>query len=111
MLDELHRHGYQRQAAAEGAAWQFVPVLAPSPAVRTAALEITRRNNIEVRTYFSVPLNRMKAFASVPVASDLRCTDDLAERVLSLPMANDLSRLDVEAIVASLAAAADAVGD
>jgi dTDP-4-amino-4,6-dideoxygalactose transaminase len=108
MLDGLEPHGYERQAAAEGAAWQFVPVLAPSSAVRAAALESARRNDIEVRTYFSVPLHRMPAFASVPRAGGLRCTDDLAARALSLPMSNDLSSRDMDAIVASLAAAAGA---
>ena len=105
MLDGLEVHGYQHQSGTEGAAWQFVPVLAPSAAVRAAALETARRNDIEVRTYFSVPLHRMPAFASVPSVGGLRCTDDLAERALSLPMANDLSRDDMDAIVASLAEA------
>jgi dTDP-4-amino-4,6-dideoxygalactose transaminase len=105
MLAGLERHGYRGQSGTDGAAWQFVPVLAPSPAVRTAALETARRNNIEVRSYFSVPLHAMPAFASVPSADGLRCTDDLAERALSLPMANDLSVSDVDAIVAALVAA------
>jgi dTDP-4-amino-4,6-dideoxygalactose transaminase len=102
MLDELGAHGYECQSGTDGAAWQFVPVLAPSPAVRAAALETARRNDIEVRTYFSVPLHRMPAFASVPRVRGLRRTDDLAARALSLPMANDLSFDDMDAIVASL---------
>ena len=103
MLDGLVAHGYEHQAGTEGAAWQFVPVLAPSAAVRAAALETARRHDIEVRTYFSVPLHHMPAFTSVPSVGGLRCTDDLAARALSLPMANDLSPGDMEAIVASLA--------
>ena len=103
MLDGLAAHGYRHQAGTEGAAWQFVPILAPSAAVRAAALATARRNDIEVRTYFSVPLHRMPAFTSVPSVGGLRCTDDLAERALSLPMANDLSPGDMDAIVASLA--------
>lgn len=105
MLEGVERHGYEQQSGADGAAWQFVPVLAPSPAVRTAALDIARRNDIEVRSYFSVPLHKMPAFASVPNVSGLPRTDDLAERALSLPMANDLSTGDIDAIVASLVAA------
>lgn len=107
MVAELDEYGYQRQSGTEGAAWQFVPVLAPSPAVRTAALATTRRDEIEVRTYFSVPLHRMPAFASVPIAGGLQRTEDLAERVLSLPMANDLAPGDIDAIVASLISAVD----
>jgi dTDP-4-amino-4,6-dideoxygalactose transaminase len=106
MLAALASHGYVRQGGAEGAAWQFVPVLAPSPDVRAAALERAQRHGIELRSYFSVPLHRMPAFASTLVASDLRHTQELAARVLSLPMANDLSEGDAEAIVACLIAAA-----
>jgi dTDP-4-amino-4,6-dideoxygalactose transaminase len=102
MLEELERHGYESQSGTEGAVWQFVPVLAPSTSVRWAALEAGRRDDIEIRTYFSVPLHRMPAFASVPIEGSLRCTEHLAERVLSLPMANDLSSRDVDAIIESL---------
>jgi dTDP-4-amino-4,6-dideoxygalactose transaminase len=105
MLAELAAHGYRRQTGTGAAAWQFVPVLAPSQVVRAAALDIARRNEIELRTYFSVPLHRMPAFASAPVAGELTCTDDLAARILSLPMANDLSEERQGAIVATLAAA------
>ena len=105
MLDQLEEQGYQRQSGSTEPAWQFVPVLAPSGAVRAAALEVTRRAEIEIRTYFAVPLHRMPAFAGVPIEGDLRCTEDLAERALSLPMANDLASSHVNAIVASLGAA------
>lgn len=105
MLAALAPSGFRAQAGIEGAAWQFVPVLAPSAAMRTAALETARQDEIELRTYFSHPLHRMPAFASVAVEGELTCTDDLASRVLSLPMANDLSVADGEAIVSSLIAA------
>jgi dTDP-4-amino-4,6-dideoxygalactose transaminase len=105
MLDGLTRHGYRGQAGTRRAAWQFVPVLAPSAPVRAAALACAGRDDIELRSYFDVPLHRMPAFASAPIAGDLRCTEDLAQRVLSLPMANDLSDADVDAITASLSAA------
>jgi dTDP-4-amino-4,6-dideoxygalactose transaminase len=106
MLAALEPLGFERQRGADGAAWQFVSVLAPSIGIRAAALERGRRDGIEMRTYFSVPLHRMPAFASAPVAGDLRRTEELASRVLSLPMANDIGDGDVDAIVASLAAAA-----
>jgi dTDP-4-amino-4,6-dideoxygalactose transaminase len=107
MLCALEPLGFERQRGADGAAWQFVSVLAPSIGIRAAALERGRRQGIEMRTYFSVPLHRMSAFASAPVAGDLHRTDELASRVLSLPMANDISDGDVDAIVACLAAAAE----
>ena len=105
MLAALAPHGYVAQAVGGAPAWQFVPVLAPSAEAREAALEATRRRGIELRTYFSVPLHRMPAFASVPVAGELRNTERLAERVLSLPMANDLPEADADVIVATLVTA------
>jgi dTDP-4-amino-4,6-dideoxygalactose transaminase len=105
MLAELEPLGFARQAGARGAAWQFVPVLAPTLDVRAAALAQAKHDGIELRTYFSVPLHRMPAFAAARVAGDLRHTDELAARILSLPMANDLSGDAVAAIVSSLAAA------
>jgi dTDP-4-amino-4,6-dideoxygalactose transaminase len=102
MLAGLADRGYECQTGAEGAAWQFVPVVAPSAAVRSAALEAARRNEIELRSYFSVPLHRMPAFDSVPCVDGLPRTDELAGRALSLPMANDLSVSDMDAIVATL---------
>ncbi len=83
-----------------------MPVLAPCAAMRGAALESARRSGIELRSYFSVPLHRMPAFAAIPVAGALRCTDDIAQRALSLPMSNDLGERAVDAIVDCLAAVA-----
>jgi dTDP-4-amino-4,6-dideoxygalactose transaminase len=110
MLSAAEPHGFVRQGHAPGAAWQFVSVLAPSPDVRDAVLDASRNANIEVRSYFNVPLHRMPAFASAPVVGELRVTDDLATRVLSLPMANDLAAEASDAIVESLAAAVGALG-
>jgi dTDP-4-amino-4,6-dideoxygalactose transaminase len=106
ILAALGPYGYVRQSDSHSATWQFVPVLAPSPRVRAAALEGGIRHGIELRAYFSTPLHRMPAFASKQVAGDLRHTRELASRVLSLPMANDLSDQDADSIVACLVTAA-----
>ena len=106
MLAALAPYGYVRQGGSHGATWQFVPVLAPSPSVRAAALEGGLRLGIELRAYFSTPLHRMPAFESKRVAGDLSHTRELASRVLSLPMANDLSDQDADSIMACLVSAA-----
>jgi dTDP-4-amino-4,6-dideoxygalactose transaminase len=106
ILGALAPHGYARQAGSKGAVWQFVPVLAPSREARAAALSEGLRQGIELRSYFSVPLHRMPAFAASRRVGDLRHTEELSARVLSLPMANDLSDADAGAIVACLIAAA-----
>ncbi|MEO8687526.1 MAG: aminotransferase class I/II-fold pyridoxal phosphate-dependent enzyme [Solirubrobacteraceae bacterium] len=110
ILEAAAPDGYTGQSGTAGAAWQFVPVLAPSARVRDAALEHARGRGIELRTYFSVPLHRMPAYGSVPIAGGLARTEDLAARALSLPMANDQSAADREAIVACLAAAVRRAG-
>jgi dTDP-4-amino-4,6-dideoxygalactose transaminase len=110
MLEMLMSSGYVRQSGTEGGAWQFVPVLAPSRRVRDEVLTLARRRGIELRTYFAVPLHRMPAFARVRIAGDLQRTDELAARILSLPMANDLSAAECEAIADCLVTAAQRVG-
>jgi dTDP-4-amino-4,6-dideoxygalactose transaminase len=108
LLERITPLGFRRQALSAGAAWQFVPVLAETAALRDAVLARAREDGIEVRTYFDVPLHRMPAFAGAPRVGDLAVTEDLAARVLSLPMANDLSAAAIDAIATSLAAAAAA---
>jgi dTDP-4-amino-4,6-dideoxygalactose transaminase len=105
LLAAVAAHGYRPQATDGEPAWQFVAVLAPSPAVRDAAIEIAASDRIELRSYFSVPLHRMPAFGALPVAGSLARTERLAGRILSLPMANDQSADDRRRIVAALAAA------
>ena len=110
ILAAVAPHGYVAQGGAGGAVWQFVPVLAPSPVVRAAALEYAQSQGIELRAYFSVPLHQMPAFSSARVVGDLCNTQHLSARILSLPMANDLSDADVDAIVECLKTAARASG-
>lgn len=109
ILRELEPHGYRPQVGTDNAVWQFVPVLAPSPEARSAALELAAQGGVELRSYYAVPLHRMPAFRSTPVAGDLSCTEWLADRTLSLPMANDLSDDEISVIVNILERAADAV--
>lgn len=46
-------------------------------------------------TYFSVPLHRMPAVRFGPIAGELRCTEQLASRILSLPMPNDRTNTEI----------------
>jgi dTDP-4-amino-4,6-dideoxygalactose transaminase len=108
LLAGVVSHGYRPQATDGDPAWQFVPVLAPSRAVRDAAITIAAADGIELRAYFSVPLHRMPAFGGLPVAGSLDVTERLAGRVLSLPMANDQSADDRRRIAAALATATGA---
>lgn len=101
MRGVLEPAGYCFQAGSAGSSWQFVPVLAPSEGVREAVLERSRDQNIEIRSYHA-PLHRLKVFATRSDRNALPVTDDLARRVLSLPLANDLSGSEIQRIVALL---------
>ncbi|HEX5925827.1 MAG TPA: DegT/DnrJ/EryC1/StrS family aminotransferase [Baekduia sp.] len=108
LLSAVMAHGYRPQAGTGRPAWQFVPVLAPSRAVRDAAIEAAASDGIELRAYFSVPLHRMPAFRGLPVIGSLATTERLAGRVLSLPMANDQTADHRHRIAAALATASSA---
>jgi dTDP-4-amino-4,6-dideoxygalactose transaminase len=90
--------GFELQLDNECGTWQFVPVKAPSADCRAAVLETTK-TTIELRTYYQ-PLHLMRAFKRARHAGDLSVTDDLAQRMLSLPMADDLTEQEIDAIVA-----------
>lgn len=96
----LEAHGYEFQQGSELGTWQFVPVLAPSASVRDAVLVRAREAEVEVRSYFDPPLHQMTAFAGYPHAGSLAVTESLAKRMLSLPMANDLSADALDRITA-----------
>jgi dTDP-4-amino-4,6-dideoxygalactose transaminase len=96
--------GFCAQEGHEHGTWQFVPVTAPSARARDAVLAASR-DAVEIRTYYE-PLHRMPAFASSPRAGTLTVTEDVSERMLSLPMAADLTDAEIETIVGGLAATA-----
>ena len=78
------------QAGSSGSTWQAFQVMVPDETVRRRAVALAKTLRIEVRTYFDPPLHRHPAFARAPVAGDLAVTEQLAQRSLSLPMANRL---------------------
>jgi dTDP-4-amino-4,6-dideoxygalactose transaminase len=90
MRGKLQQAGYQFQIGSQNSSWQFVPVLAPSRSVREAVLTRSDDQGIEIRCYHT-PLHQLPAFAAHPSYRDLSVTEELASRMLSLPLANDLS--------------------
>ena len=93
--------GLEWQSGCERSTWQFVPVAFPD-AERRREAEAACEGVIETRTYYE-PLHTMEPFRDCPVLGDgLQCTAALRERVLCLPMANDLSGDEVSAISSAL---------
>jgi dTDP-4-amino-4,6-dideoxygalactose transaminase len=82
--------------------WQFLPTVAPTAAARDVVRDAALAAGVEVRAYFDPPLHGMPAFAEAPRVGGLPVTTDLAERVLSLPMANDLTPGEIDAIAAAV---------
>jgi dTDP-4-amino-4,6-dideoxygalactose transaminase len=86
------------QALDAAPTWQFVPLMAQDSSERTRVLAALSNADIEARTYFDPPLHEMPAFKGALCIGDLSRTSDLAARALSLPMANDLSAVEIAEI-------------
>lgn len=96
------------QADCERSTWQFVPVAFPD-AERRRRAEAACAGVIETRTYYQ-PLHTMTPFRDCPArGGGLECTTDLHDRVLCLPMANDLSAEEVLAITSVVRAEQEGV--
>jgi len=84
------------QSGAESSTWQVFQLAVPDAARRARVLELAQAHHIEVRAGFDPPLHRHPAFADAPVSGPLAVTDDLAARMLTLPMANSLGPRQVD---------------
>jgi dTDP-4-amino-4,6-dideoxygalactose transaminase len=97
----LTEHGFTFQLGCDASAWQFVPVLASNATVRQGILDAASSARVEIRTYHE-PLHCMAALRSYETVGDLPVTRDLAGRMLSLPLANDLTEDEIGRIRALL---------
>jgi dTDP-4-amino-4,6-dideoxygalactose transaminase len=104
ICDGLHERGFEMQSGRESAAWQFVPLLAPTAAARNRVLDAARAAAVQVRTYHE-PLHEMPPLDGYERVGDLAVTRELASRSLSLPLANDLSDEEIERVREVLSAA------
>jgi dTDP-4-amino-4,6-dideoxygalactose transaminase len=91
LRDELEPAGVTFQAGSAASTFQFVPVALPTAAARTRLLHEAHEARIEVRAYFDPPMHQVPAFASVPCAGPLPVTASLSQRIVGLPMADDIS--------------------
>lgn len=97
---DLRGTGAAFQQGADRSTWQVLQLTLPDGRTRDAALRAAAAHAVEARTCFDPPLHRHPAFADAPVGGDLRATERLAARSLSLPMANDLTPSELERIAA-----------
>jgi dTDP-4-amino-4,6-dideoxygalactose transaminase len=81
--------------------WQFLPVAFPDCTSRTRSAN-AHNAQVEVRAYYE-PLHQMTPFTHFPVVDgDLSQTVALHDRILCLPMANDLTDAEIRMIAAVL---------
>ena len=95
----LEAAGFSFQPAAESSTWQFVPTLCPSEEARETALAHAAARGVELRTYFAPPLHQSPMFASAQRLNSLSMTEAFATRILSLPLADDLTDDEANRIV------------
>ena len=88
--------GLQLQAGHEHGVWQFVPAAAEDARQRDAVLAAAA-GRVQLRTYYGA-LHRTAAFRAFDRASPLAVTEALADRMLSLPMAVDLSAAELDLV-------------
>jgi dTDP-4-amino-4,6-dideoxygalactose transaminase len=86
------------QAGAAVGTWQFVPLLASDRAVRDAVLRAAA-GRVSVRTYYR-PLHQMPGFAQAACIGELPGTRELADRIVCLPMAEDLTDAEIDLVTA-----------
>lgn len=95
---------YSYQNGSRLSTWQIFHILAPSPEVRARCVELAPAHGIEVRTMHAPVLHHQPAYAR-HAHDRLSVTEELGERALALPMANELPEDAFERIPAFLGAA------
>jgi dTDP-4-amino-4,6-dideoxygalactose transaminase len=88
------------QADCERSTWQFVPLLLREPEQRARCLAFAGQR-VELRTYYE-PLHRVGVFPRAAGQAPLPVTEHVADRMLSLPMANDLTDAELDVIAAEV---------
>lgn len=82
-----------------GSTWQVLQLVVPTGQIRAAALRAAVDLGVEARACFDPPLHRHDAWSdAAALGGDLRVTEQLAARSLSLPMANDLTEPELQRV-------------
>lgn len=87
------------------AAWAVYAVLLPDTAARTALQDALRAAGVPTAIYYPRPLHRQPAYAGQHDGAVLPVSDDLAARILALPIHPDLSDTDAERVCDAVTAA------
>jgi dTDP-4-amino-4,6-dideoxygalactose transaminase len=83
-------------------AYQFMPVLLPEGVKRADIMTGLAAHGVGVGHYFSPHLAEQPYFQEFSINSDLRVTDRIAARILSLPMSDIMTPAEVSLVCAAL---------
>jgi dTDP-4-amino-4,6-dideoxygalactose transaminase len=89
IVETLFPRGFRFQLNAPKSSWQFVPTLAPDGGAKSRMLANGEASGVELRDYHQ-PLHWLAPLRGHETVGRLEVTEELAERIVSLPMANDL---------------------
>jgi dTDP-3-amino-3,4,6-trideoxy-alpha-D-glucose transaminase len=84
-----------------GHVYHLFPVLAPDGGGRASLQQHLAASGIDTLVHYPVPINRQPAFAQASAAA-CRGADDVAARVLSLPIHPTLDRPAIDAVCAAI---------
>lgn len=83
-------------------AYQFMPVLLPEGVKRANIMAGLAAHGVVAGHYFSPHLAEQPYFQKFRINSDLRVTDHIAARILSLPMSDVMTPAEVSVVCAAL---------
>lgn len=85
----------------------FASMLLPNNVLRQRALERLREGGVEARAYYSPALHEQPHFSDSARASDLEVTREVVDTVLSVPLHQQMSRVDTDRVTDIIRAAVD----
>ena len=95
------------QSLAGCSALPFVSALLPTREARDGAVLSLRAAGVRCHVYYSPPVHRHPYFSARERAGELRSTEAVAGRILSLPMADELSQEEIDYIAGCIEQALD----
>ena len=85
-------------------AWAIYAILLPDEAARARVQAALSASGVPTAIYYPRPLHRQPAYSTQHDGSSLPVSEDLATRILALPIHPDLTDDDVERVCAAVLA-------
>jgi dTDP-4-amino-4,6-dideoxygalactose transaminase len=99
---QLEPMGFEFPPGLERSAPAFVPCLLPSTELRDRMRKTLAAVDVETRDYYNPPIHRQSYFSGSRRCAELAVTDEIAGRVLSLPISDHWDGADTTRIAAAV---------